>query len=434
MKEKKESKKVAMSQQNGEGIRSIFLKWKEVVEKLLSKGREFQKKQRKKRYENGEVELPVFRVGTNKRGIRLLWILMSVSLIFAIYKNFTAIDKETIHERTVVEPKVTDTNELESFVERFAFIYHSWGHGADMTERGETLNRYMTDSLAKLNMTTISGDCPTSSDVLDVRVCEVSEAAEGEYQVRYSVKQSLHEILPEELAVVEKNELSFVTTSGASEDRVQEEKPDLENGFDGTQTGETAGDKEGNEENSEVESLEVVEEKQPEAATKYQAAVTLRTESISNGDGSKTVVTTRESFYMVNVHMDENKSMVITTNPTACGVPGKSSYTVAERQSDGSVSTEDMAGIEDFLNTFFALYPKATEKELAYYAAPDVMDVIGADYVYDGLYSRAYYKEGDEVKAHVLVKYLDQTAKVTQLSEYTLTLEKRENWKIVKAE
>ena len=179
MKEKKESKKVAMPQQNGEGIRSIFLKWKEATEKLLSKGREFQKKQRKKRYENGEVELPVFRVGTNKRGIRLLWILMSVSLIFAIYKNFTAIDKETIHERTVVEPKVTDTNELESFVERFAFIYHSWGHGADMTERGETLNRYMTDSLAKLNMTTISGDCPTSSAVLDVRVCEVSEAAEG---------------------------------------------------------------------------------------------------------------------------------------------------------------------------------------------------------------------------------------------------------------
>lgn len=436
MKEKKEkeNKRVAMSQQNGQEIHSILLKGKEAAEKLLRKGREFQKKQRKKRYENGEVELPVFRVGTNKRGIRLLWILMSVSLIFAIYKNFTAIDKETIHERTVVEPKVTDTNELESFVERFAFIYYSWGHGADMTERGEALNRYMTDSLAKLNMTTISGDCPTSSDVLDVRVCEVLETAEGEYQVRYSVKQSLHEILPEELAAVEKNELPFVATSGASQDQAQEEKPDLENGFNGTQTGETAGDKEGNEENSEVDSPETVEEKQPETATKYQAAVTLKTESISNGDGSKTVVTTRESFYMVNVHMDENKSMVITTNPTACGVPGKSSYTVAERQSDGSVSAEDMAGIEDFLNTFFALYPKATEKELAYYAAPDVMDVIGADYVYDGLYSRAYYKEGDAIKAHVMVKYLDQTAKVTQLSEYTLTLEKGENWKIVKAE
>lgn len=132
--------------------------------------------------------------------------------------------------------------------------------------------------------------------------------------------------------------------------------------------------------------------------------------------------------------MDADGSMVIVTNPTACGVPGKSAYTTPEYQSDGSVSAADMAGIEDFLNTFFALYPQAGEKELAYYAAPDVMDVIGADYVYDGLYSAAYYKEEDAIRAHVLVKYLDQTAKITQLCEYTLTLEHGENWKIVKAE
>ena len=62
------------------------------------------------------------------------------------------------------------------------------------------------------------------------------------------------------------------------------------------------------------------------------------------------------------------------------------------------------------------------------------MDVIGTDYVYDGLYNATYYKEDDAIKVHAYVRYLDQTAKITQLSEYTLTLKKGENWKIVEVE
>ncbi len=53
----------------------------------------------------GEAELPVFRVGTNKKGVVALWVVMIASLSFGIYKNFTAIDKETVHERVVVERK-----------------------------------------------------------------------------------------------------------------------------------------------------------------------------------------------------------------------------------------------------------------------------------------------------------------------------------------
>ena len=207
----------------------------------------------------------------------------------------------------------------------------------------------------------------------------------------------------------------------------------MTDGFEGSQSGETAEDRGEITETEQPEDVEL-QEAEPEVETSYGAAVTVTTENIKNGDGSVTVQTTRESFYVVEVHMDADGSMVIVTNPTACGVPGKSAYTTPEYQSDGSVSAADMAGIEDFLNTFFALYPQAGEKELAYYAAPDVMDVIGTDYIYDGLYSAAYYKEDDAIRAHVLVKYLDQTAKITQLCEYTLTLEHGENWKIVKAE
>ena len=406
-------------------------KIKESVKTAAEKFKEFRRARRRKRYENGEVELPVFRIGPNKRGMAALWVLMAVSLSFGIYKNFTAIDKETIHERTVVEARVTDTNELEGFVERFAYIYHAWGYGQDYSERQEALGRYMTDTLAKLNGGMITTDCPTSSDVTDVRVCEVEELDGETFKVRYSVIQKFKETLPEELAAVERKEVPVVTTSGQREEETTE--PDVTDGFEGSQSGETAEDRGEITETEQPEDVEL-QEAEPEVETSYGAAVTVTTENIKNGDGSVTVQTTRESFYVVEVHMDADGSMVIVTNPTACGVPGKSAYTTPEYQSDGSVSAADMAGIEDFLNTFFALYPQAGEKELAYYAAPDVMDVIGTDYIYDGLYSAAYYKEDDAIRAHVLVKYLDQTAKITQLCEYTLTLEHGENWKIVKAE
>lgn len=32
--------------------------------------------------------------------------------------------------------------------------------------------------------------------------------------------------------------------------------------------------------------------------------------------------------------------------------------------------------------------------------------------------------------AHVCVRYLDQTAKITEISEYTFVMEKGDNWKI----
>lgn len=42
--------------------------------------------------------------------------------------------------------------------------------------------------------------------------------------------------------------------------------------------------------------------------------------------------------------------------------------------------------------------------------------------------------EGDQTKAEVYVKYLDQDLKITQIMQYKLTLEKGDNWKIVEAE
>lgn len=55
-----------------------------------------------------------------------LWALLICAFAFAVYKDFTAVDTHTVHETTVVQEEVTDTNAIESFVTNFAKVYYSW--------------------------------------------------------------------------------------------------------------------------------------------------------------------------------------------------------------------------------------------------------------------------------------------------------------------
>lgn len=402
MKAKKEENK------RGEKFSLWMDRVKEFIRKCKEKIFELKKKRYEKRYANGDVELPVFRIGPNKKGVALLWVLMGASLAFGVYKNFTAIDKETIRETKVVESEVKDTNAIEGFVERFAYIYHAWGNSNESkSEREAALINFMTAELVSVNNGVVNYECPTKAEVENVRICDVANIEDGNFKVRYLVVQHFTEAAQTSASVI-KNELPIVSTGTETIE------------FEGTQTGETAEDIE-------------VEDTENKVVKSQGQAVTISVETVQGENGTVTV-TTRESFYEVVVHLDEDGGMVITKNPTTCGINGKSSYAPSERQSDGSVEASMMTEIEEFLNTFFALYPSATENEILYYAKPGVMDVINADYVYGGLKKAAYYKEDGKTKVHVYVQYLDQTAKMTQLSEYTLTLEKGDNWKIVEAE
>lgn len=395
--------------------------------------REFRKKRWQKRYEKGEVDLPVYRVGPNKKGVTVLWVLMAASLAFGVYKNFTAIDKETIYQTTVVDAEVVDTNAVESFVERFAYVYHAWGNGqGDKSSRQTALGSYMTDELVSVNNNAVNSSCPTVSEVENVRICEVTDLGSGDYEIRYLVVQKFTETIDEEsMASVVKNELPIVATGVDAAETDAADDTETEILFDGTRTGETAED---------MEDEAVVTDDTEESATSQQgdeeqeARTGGQSDILSITTDGTTTITRRESFYMVVVHVDEAGCMVITKNPTACGVYEKSAYSPEQYQNDSSIDTATMADIQDFLNTFFNLYPTATEKELVYYASPGALDVINTDFVYDGMSGATYYKEDGQTKVHLYVRYLDQTAKMTQISEYTLTLEKGDNWKIVKAE
>lgn len=44
-----------------------------------------------------EKKLKVYKVNTHKKTVIALWVLLAVSFLFAVYKNFTAIDLSLIH-------------------------------------------------------------------------------------------------------------------------------------------------------------------------------------------------------------------------------------------------------------------------------------------------------------------------------------------------
>lgn len=84
-----------------------------------------------------------------------------------------------------------------------------------------------------------------------------------------------------------------------------------------------------------------------------------------------------------------------------------------------------------FLETFFKLYPTATETELAYYVAGNALEPINGDYLYSELVNPVFTADGDNIKVKVSVKFIYNQTKATQVSQHELTLHKDGNWKII---
>lgn len=149
---------------------------------------------RKKEKKHKEKNIPIIRVGTNKKSVIVLWIVLIVSIAFGVYKNFTAIDKHTLHEKEIIEQKIIDTNGIENFVKNFAKEYYSWENNKKSIERRTAkINEYLTKELQELNRDTIRNDIPTSSSVKDVQIWGVDQIKENEFDVKYSVEQAIKE-------------------------------------------------------------------------------------------------------------------------------------------------------------------------------------------------------------------------------------------------
>lgn len=134
----------------------------------------------------------VLLIGTRRPLVIMLWALFICAFAFAVYKNFTAMDMHTVHETTVVQEEVTDTNAIESFVTNFAKVYYSWEQSAaSIEQRTENLEYYLTDELQALSADTVRSDVPVSSVVQDVQIWSVEQTEDKVYKVVYSVSQKV---------------------------------------------------------------------------------------------------------------------------------------------------------------------------------------------------------------------------------------------------
>ena len=149
--------------------------------------------QKKKEKQQKPKKLRVYTVNSRKPAVIAMWLLFVCGFVFAVYKNFTAIDKHTVHEKEIVERRVEDTSGVEAFVRNFAKTYYSWSNNKDsVAQRTDALTGYLTEDLQHLTADTVKSDVAVSSSVQDVQIWSVEQnGGENDFAVVFTVAQMI---------------------------------------------------------------------------------------------------------------------------------------------------------------------------------------------------------------------------------------------------
>lgn len=150
----------------------------------------FQKKTEKQRKPK---KLRVYTANSNKPAVIALWLLFICGFTFAVYKDFTAIDTHTVHEKEIVEWRVEDTSGVEAFVRNFAKTYYSWSNNKDsVAQRTDALTGYLTEDLQRLTADTVKSDVAVSSSVQNIQIWSVEQnGSENDFAVVFTVAQMI---------------------------------------------------------------------------------------------------------------------------------------------------------------------------------------------------------------------------------------------------
>ncbi|EJY15789.1 conjugal transfer protein, partial [Enterococcus faecium] len=273
-----------------------------------------------------------------RKMVLALWLLLSCSLTFGVYKNFTAIDQHTTHEKVVIKEKVVNTSGIENFTKDFSKEYFSWKNNKEAIEkRMNNLEQYLTEEGFALSQDMVRADIPTNSEVQSVKVLDVEKSSE-EFVVSFLVEQKI--------------------TEGK------------------------------------------------------------KAQSIS-------------SAYRVTIFEDENRNYIVTSLPTMIAKPDRAKYKTKQVENDSKIDAKTTEEIAEFLETFFKLYPSASEKELEYYVENDAMRPINIDLKFSKLEDPVYLQNGKKILVSTKIKYLDNVSKTTSYFQYKLILQKNGNWKII---
>ncbi|HFP8271108.1 TPA: conjugal transfer protein, partial [Enterococcus faecium] len=267
----------------------------------------------------------VVSVGKHRKMVLALWLLLSCSLTFGVYKNFTAIDQHTTHEKVVIKEKVVNTSGIENFTKDFSKEYFSWKNNKEAIEkRMNNLEQYLTEEGFALSQDMVRADIPTNSEVQSVKVLDVEKSSE-EFVVSFLVEQKI--------------------TEGK------------------------------------------------------------KAQSIS-------------SAYRVTIFEDENRNYIVTSLPTMIAKPDRAKYKTKQVENDSKIDAKTTEEIAEFLETFFKLYPSASEKELEYYVENDAMRPINIDLKFSKLEDPVYLQNGKKILVSTKIKYLDNVSKTTSYFQY----------------
>jgi Conjugative transposon protein TcpC len=108
---------------------------------------------------------------------------------------------------------------------------------------------------------------------------------------------------------------------------------------------------------------------EPKEDNSYKVDFTVYQELIMKDQKKKYI----DDTYYIVVHKDSNGNYVVIQSPTVTNSPKKGDYEVDKTlASDTSVTSDERAKIDEFLNMFFKVYPKATDHELTYYVESNI--------------------------------------------------------------
>ena len=312
---------------------------KEKIKKLLTLKKEKKPEKQVEKKAEKKKNKPTL-VFTKRRYRQVIvyggWAILICSLSFAVYKNFTAVDKETIVKETRIEEKVKDTSGIESFVRNFAQEYFTLETDSEFkNNRGNQLSKYMSDFLISSSDDMLK-DVSEKVEVTSVQVWDVEMVKEDNFDVTFTVNQK---------------------------------------------------------------------------------------------SGDKRI----SSAYVVKVYQD-GVNYTVTRLPYISTIPSKADHEADYLKASEDVTAEDRERVEEFLQTFFKVYPKADANELAFYVKEEKLRPIFKNYQFVSIDNLVIDEKEGVYEIEFIMKYQDRDTNVIYSNQYVMQLETKDSGELVISE
>jgi hypothetical protein len=152
--------------------------------------------------------------------------------------------------------------------------------------------------------------------------------------------------------------------------------------------------------------------------------------SVKQAIGNKTL----NSSFKVFVYRKGN-SFSIISSPQIASMPVKSDYVDEYLKSTDSLESSESGEIQEFLNTFFNVYPKAESKELSYYVKDVTVLPVLRDMNFISVDNLVVEKtDKGEYNVECYVKYTDVETSIIYTNQYKMKLVKQDTGELVISE